>query len=126
MRKNFIKLTSFLIFFSLVAACTYSKSMQAESGAATNAMSGMIQFYQGPLNHLTAVRMGECPMYPSDSQYGLQSIQKHGVLMGWIMTVDRLMRCGRDEIRLSPPVIVDGKLKYYDPVEKNDFWWSDQ
>ena len=126
MPKNFIKLISFLIFFSWVAACTYSKSMQAESGAATNPLSGMIQFYQGPLNHLTAVRMGECPMYPSDSQYGLQSIQKHGVLMGWIMTVDRLMRCGRDEIRLSPPVIVDGKLKYYDPVEKNDFWWGDQ
>ena len=100
--------------------------MQAETGVASDPLSGMIQFYRGPLNHFDAVRTGECPMYPSDSQYGLQSIQKHGMLIGWIMTVDRLMRCGRDEIRLSPPVIVDGKLKYYDPVEKNDFWWSDQ
>ena len=126
MRKNLIQLTSILFFLSLAAACTYSKSMQAETGAASDPLSGMIQFYRGPLNHFEAVRTGECPMYPSDSQYGLQSIQKHGMLIGWVMAVDRLMRCGRDETRLSPPVIVDGKLKYYDPVEKNDFWWSDQ
>jgi len=109
-----------------MAACTYSKSMQAESGAATHPLSAVIQFYQGPLDHLSAVRTGECPMYPSCSQYGLESIQKHGVLIGWIMTMDRLMRCGRDEIRLSPPVIVDGQLKYYDPLEKNDFWQRNQ
>jgi len=100
--------------------------MQAESGGASNPMSALIQFYQGPLNHLAAVRGNECPMYPSDSQYGLQSTQKHGALIGWIMTMDRLMRCGRDETRLSRQVTVGGKLKYYDPVEKNDFWWSDQ
>jgi putative component of membrane protein insertase Oxa1/YidC/SpoIIIJ protein YidD len=126
MRKNLIQLTLILFFLSLAAACTYSKSMQAETGAGSDPLSGMIQFYRGPLNHFEAVRTGECPMYPSDSQYGLQSIQKHGMLIGWVMAVDRLMRCGRDETRLSPPVIVDGKLKYYDPVEKNDFWWSDQ
>ena len=86
----------------------------------------MIEFYRGPLNHLSAVRSGECPMYPSDSEYSLQSIQKHGMLMGWIMAMDRLMRCGRDETRLSPMLIINGKSKYYDPVEKNDFWWSDK
>lgn len=125
MQKNGIRLASILILSCLMAACTYSKSMQTESGEATHPLSVMIRFYQGPLDHLAAVRTGECPMYPSDSQYGLQSIQKHGALIGWIMTMDRLMRCGRDETRLSPPVIVDGQLKYYDPLEKNDFWWHD-
>ncbi|MCJ7539262.1 MAG: membrane protein insertion efficiency factor YidD [Desulfobacterales bacterium] len=86
----------------------------------------MIEFYRGPLNHLSAVRSGECPMYPSDSKYSLQSIQKHGMFVGWIMAMDRLMRCGRDETRLSPKIIINGKSKYYDPVEKNDFWWSDK
>jgi len=36
---------------------------------------------------------------------------------------DRLMRCGRDKLYLSPEIIVDGKSKCYDPVKNNDFWW---
>jgi hypothetical protein len=62
-------------------------------------------------------------MHPSDSEYSLQSFEKHGMIIGWIMTLDRLMRCGRDETKLSPRVLVNGKWRYYDPVEKNDFWW---
>jgi len=48
------------------------------------------------------------------------------MLAGWVMSMDRLMRCGRDETKLSPEVFVDGKWKTYDPVGKNDFWWSDK
>ncbi len=126
MKKNLVKLILFLIFFSLIASCTYSKSMQAETDRDADPLSLMVRFYRGPLNHLSAVRYGECPMYPSDSEYSLQSIQKHGMLVGWIMAMDRLMRCGRDETRLSPEVFINGKWKTYDPVEKNDFWWSDK
>ncbi len=126
MKKNLVKLILFLIFFSLIASCTYSKSMQAETDRDADPLSLMVRFYRGPLNHLSAVRYGECPMYPSDSEYSLQSIQKHGMLVGWIMAMDRLMRCGRDETRLSPQVFINGKWKTYDPVEKNDFWWSDK
>jgi len=100
--------------------------MQAETDRDADPLSLMVRFYRGPLNHLSAVRYGECPMYPSDSEYSLQSIQKHGMLVGWIMAMDRLMRCGRDETRLSPQVFINGKWKTYDPVEKNDFWWSDK
>ena len=116
----------FLILFSLIASCTYSKSMQTETDQEADPLSSMVRFYRGPLNHLSAVRRGECPMYPSDSEYSLQSIQKHGLLVGWIMTMDRLMRCGRDETSLSPQVFINGKWKAYDPVGKNDFWWSDK
>jgi uncharacterized protein len=126
MKKTFFESILFLIVFSLIVSCTYSKSMQTESGRGTDPLSLMTHFYRGPLNHLSAVRYGECPMYPSDSEYSLQSIQKHGVLAGWIMTMDRLMRCGRDETRLSPEVFINGKWKTYDPVDKNDFWWSDK
>jgi putative component of membrane protein insertase Oxa1/YidC/SpoIIIJ protein YidD len=126
MKKTFVKSILFLILFSLLVSCTYSKSMQAEIGRGADPLSLMIRFYQGPLNHLSAVRYGECPMYPSDSEYSLQSIKKHGMLAGWVMSMDRLMRCGRDETRLSPEVFVNGKWKTYDPVEKNDFWWSDK
>jgi len=65
-------------------------------------------------------------MYPSCSQYSLQAFEKHGFLIGWMMTCDRLVRCGRDETNLSQEIFVNGKLKFYDPVEKNDFWWNHQ
>ncbi len=126
MKKTLAKLIFLLILFSLIASCTYSKSMQAETDWGGDPLSLMVRFYRGPLNHLSAVRYGECPMYPSDSEYSLQSIKKHGMLAGWVMSMDRLMRCGRDETKLSPEIFVNGKWKTYDPVEKNDFWWSDK
>ncbi|MES0446856.1 MAG: membrane protein insertion efficiency factor YidD [Desulfobacterales bacterium] len=126
MKKTLVKLILFLILLSLIASCTYSKSVQTETDRGADPLSLMVRFYRGPLNHLSAVRYGECPMYPSDSEYSLQSIQKHGMLVGWAMAMDRLMRCGRDETRLSPAVFINGKWKTYDPVEKNDFWWSDK
>jgi putative component of membrane protein insertase Oxa1/YidC/SpoIIIJ protein YidD len=100
--------------------------MRAETNRGADPLSLMIQFYQGPLNHLSAVRYGECPMYPSCSEYSRQSIKKHGMLVGWVMSKDRLMRCGRDETKLSPKIFINGKWKTYDPVEANDFWWSDK
>jgi len=42
------------------------------------------------------------------------------------MAMDRLMRCGRDEARLAPKVLIDGKWKIYDPLENNDVWPHDQ
>ncbi len=126
MKNTRAKIILILILLSIITSCTYSRSIQNQSGQATNPVSWIIDFYRGPLDHLSAVRYGECPMYPSDSEYGLQSIQKHGMLIGWIMAMDRLMRSGRDEIRLAPKILINGKWKSFDPVESNDFWWSDK
>ncbi len=62
-------------------------------------------------------------MYPSCSKYSELAIHKHGFAVGWMMTMDRLMRCGRDEMKLAPKIFVNGEWRYYDPVESNDFWW---
>ncbi len=82
----------------------------------------LISFYQTVISPVDGDR---CPMYPTCSRYAAQSIQKHGPVMGWIMATDRLMRCGRDEARLSPSRVVSGRVKIHDPVENNDFWWSE-
>ncbi len=120
-----ICLVSMLIY--LVSACATTGSTQ-EDPQNRNKPRGsfLLRFYRGPLNHLSAVRVGQCPMYPSDSAYGLQAIKKHGPIVGWAMAFDRLLRCGRDETRLAPRVIVNGKWKSYDPVENNDFWWHEE
>ncbi len=86
--------------------------------------STLLGFYQGPLNHLNGVRRGACPMEPSCSEYARQAVARHGPVKGWMMAMDRLMRCGRDETRRAPTVLVNGHIKYYDPVDANDFWWS--
>jgi putative component of membrane protein insertase Oxa1/YidC/SpoIIIJ protein YidD len=87
-------------------------------------MTVLIDFYQGPLNHCSAVRYGECPMYPSCSEYAKQAFQKYGVFVGTMIAADRLMRCGRDELKSAPLIFVDGKMKYYDPLEQNTSWWD--
>jgi putative component of membrane protein insertase Oxa1/YidC/SpoIIIJ protein YidD len=63
-------------------------------------------------------------MYPSCSHYASKAIQRHGAVKGWIIACDRLLRCGHDEIHLSPKVSVKGKVRSYDPLEANTRWWS--
>jgi hypothetical protein len=39
-----------------------------------------------------------------------------------MMAMDRLMRCGRDETRRARRILINGKWKYYDPVDNNADW----
>jgi len=104
-------------------ACAHTAQYQAESKTSDGSFyEGVISFYRGPLNHLQAVRSGECPMYPSCSEYSRQAVTRFGFAKGWVMSMDRLMRCGRDETRLAPKILVNGKVKYFDPIENNDLW----
>ncbi len=80
----------------------------------------LIELYQ---KYISPVDGKECPSYPSCSNYCKQAIKRHGFIMGWIMTVDRLIHEGRHETEVSPFIFINGKRKIYDPVENNDFWW---
>lgn len=80
----------------------------------------IITFYQ---RHISGIDGNRCPMYPSCSQYCTQAVRKHGFGLGWIMACDRLLRCGRDEVHLSPHVRINGRESIFDPVGANDFWW---
>jgi uncharacterized protein len=123
-------MTGRFIFFFLFLICTLSCAppirTDRELTSEFNPLLSAIHFYREKLNHLSAVKAAECPMYPSCSSYSMQSFEKHGFFVGWAMTCDRLMRCGRDELRLSPEVTIDGQWKCYDPVERNDFWWHEE
>lgn len=106
-------------------ACAHTAQRQVESKTrGVSFYDGIISVYWGPLNHLQAVRRGECPMYPSCSEYSRQAVARFGFAKGWMISMDRLMRCGRDEINMAPKIWVSGKLKYYDPVENNTLWHS--
>ncbi|MCG8633947.1 MAG: membrane protein insertion efficiency factor YidD [Desulfobacterales bacterium] len=82
-----------------------------------------IRFYQ---DHISAVDGARCPMTPSCSEYAARAIKKHGAVMGWIMACDRLVRCGRDEVSISPKIRINNRTYVSDPVSANDFWWFEK
>jgi putative membrane protein insertion efficiency factor len=82
-----------------------------------------IKFYQ---EHISVVDGDRCQMYPSCSSYALKTIEKHGPFLGWAMACDRLVRCGRDETRLSMQMVLNNNQLTYDPVDANDFWWFEK
>jgi len=125
--RNFIcRLILSSFFAGILSSCVLLEAAREAPGNDDNFLAATIQVYRGPLNHLSAVRRGTCPMYPSCSVYSKQAIKKHGMIIGWIMAADRLMRDGRDEMKLSPQIFVNGILLHYDPVEINDYWWTEK
>ena len=115
-------LMGFVVISFLFSGCAHTGSSGKISNEGMNPAWQFFRFYEDGLNHLSAVRAGECPMYPSCSAYSKECFRKYGLIRGWIMSCDRLMRCGRDEMKLSPKILVNGKWKCYDPVEENDLW----
>jgi putative component of membrane protein insertase Oxa1/YidC/SpoIIIJ protein YidD len=105
-----------LILIPVSSACS-------QETASLPHVPGLIRFYQV---YISPVDGDRCPMVPSCSTYMKNSIEKHGFFIGWIMGMDRLARCGRDEVKTSSPVWINGKKYIYDPVENNDFWWSNK
>jgi hypothetical protein len=113
----------FFLFLLVVAGCASTGGREISPGGPAPFATTIVEIYQGPLDHLHAVRPGHCPMHPSCSAYAQEAMERHGFVTGWAMAMDRLMRCGRDEERLSPRIWTDGRWKIYDPVDANDFWW---
>jgi len=62
-------------------------------------------------------------MYPTASGFLGQAVAKHGLLIGIMMTTDRLLH-EWDEQKRAPRVVKYGVSRSYDPVEANDFWWA--
>ena len=109
-----------LILITALFGCA-SHHADVGGGAAQTLFSA----YRGPLNSLSGVRGAQCPMFPSCSEYMRQAIEKHGAAKGWLMGTERLMRCGREDLRQVKTVRVNGTVKIYDPLEHNDYWWAD-
>ena len=117
--------TIFIFFLLLTAVAAFSgcTGFKHHGSIDGSAMTGPIDFYRGPLNHLGAVKEGTCPMHPSCSAYAKEAIDRHGPLTGSIMSFDRLIRCGRDETEIATEIYINNRWRYHDPVRHNDFWW---
>jgi hypothetical protein len=72
---------------------------------------------------LTRADGARSPMYPTASAFLGQALASHGMVIGIVMTADRLMH-EWDEQQRAPRIIKFGVPRAYDPVEANDFWWA--
>lgn len=105
---------------ALVVLLCLAPAGAAPEAPAAGHPSRIILFYQ---NHLSGSAGGRCPMVPSCSAYAARAIEKHGPVKGWVMAFDRVLRCGRSEVRLAPRIRIHGQTLTHDPVSANDFWW---
>ena len=117
------------IFCQLLALCSVlialflTPGIEQARGEEDPPSSPLIWVLRAYQKHLSPLDGDRCPSVPSCSSYSIQAFKKHGFVMGWMMTVDRLIHEGKDEASVSPLLFSGGKWKLYDPVENNDFWW---
>jgi len=65
-----------------------------------------------------------CSHVPSCACYAKEAVEKHGPIKGMLLSCDRLIRCGGDDTKRLPQVVVGGHRYAWDPVSDNDFWWE--
>ena len=73
--------------------------------------------------YISPVDGDRCSMYPTCAAYSRQAIEKHGFVFGVLLTVDRLIHEANETDR-APLVRIHDRLRYFDPVSYNDFWWK--
>lgn len=79
-----------------------------------------LTIYQYGVSDLTGTK---CSMYPSCSHYSREALKKHGSIIGIMMTTDRLIH-EAEELERGKIIKIKGSYYIYDPIEANDFWWS--
>lgn len=109
------------VLMTITAHGAFAQDHQNETKTTSSVWSFPIQFFQKSISRADGNR---CPMYPSCSHYASEAFKRHGPLKGFILTCDRLLRCGHDEVRLSPKVRIKRRLYTYDPLKNNTRWWS--
>jgi len=89
-----------------------------QPSASLHPLKSGIRFFQ---NFISPVDGPRCPMYPTCSSYAIQALDRHGPLLGSFFTVDRLLHETEPDSRRRP-IRVGDRLRYFDPLDANDFW----
>jgi hypothetical protein len=79
-----------------------------------------VKFYQ---KYFSSIFGGHCSLNPSCSRYSLAAYEEHGAILGFLLTYDRLIHEG-DEPKFSYKILVEGKIRNFDPLKNNDFWFK--
>ena len=92
---------------------------EQKSGAASfSPSSAFIKFYRTQISPAIGQR---CTLHPSCSEYFCQASHQHGPLCV-PMIADRFVREPGLNNRKEHPVLIDGSVRYADPVHDHSFW----
>jgi uncharacterized protein len=87
------------------------RPMQLEQYGTGNNVA--IDFYQ---RYISPARgEGGCPMHPSCSQFAKIAFEQRSWYEAYVLTLERLLRCGND-LQYYPLVRVGDEVRWYDPV----------
>ena len=88
----------------------------------TKASDDYIGFYQ---NYISGIRGQTCPMHPSCSRYAIDSFRNNNFFNAFLLTSDRLIRCGHDYENYSLTLTNNG-IKFLDvPENSTKYKFSD-
>ncbi|MCQ6960997.1 membrane protein insertion efficiency factor YidD [Mucilaginibacter aquariorum] len=77
----------------LCLICLSGSAQSKTSSSSQTSASDYIGFYQ---KFISGIRGQECPMYPSCSNFALSAFKEKNFAEAFVLTSDRLMRCGHD------------------------------
>ncbi len=80
-----------------------------------------IHFYRTQISPAIGQR---CTLEPSCSEYYLQATKKHNSLLAIPMVADRFIREPGVNQRKNEPILMNGVLRYRDPLDDHDFWMT--
>ena len=81
---------------------------------------GLALYRAGPSRLMSS----SCPSFPSCSAYAKQAWTDYGLYLGTLLAVDRLIH-EQGRLKEGPWVLVGGRLKVFDPLTANTFWWKE-
>lgn len=107
-------------YFSDGQKLKQSYSFFNENRKKESSVTDYISLYQ---QQISGIRGHECPMYPSCSNYGLKVFQETSFTEAFLLTSDRLLRCGHDRDYYALTLNKSG-FKYidypvYDTIPRN-------
>lgn len=112
---------SFPVLYMLLAAGSFAVAMlwQAILPPLSSGPQNMVMhFYRNVVGQMDG---RACPSYPVCSLYAAQAVNKHGLLVGSWLAMDRLIH-EHDDIEQGHWLMIDGEERLYDPLIRNDFW----
>ena len=95
--------------------------LSTASGPSDGQDAAWLRGLQGFFSAISRVDGTRCPMAPTCSAYSIQSFRDYGLLRGFVMTSDRLVRCGGNTTQWVP--IIHGG--YHDPPDHNIYMSRD-
>lgn len=122
MCRNKLVLSAILLVLQVFLVCgtAFAAEKAAPNDRVVKNDRGDPWFFSFYNRYISPVDGDRCSMHPSCSRYSAEAFKRYGLFMGWIMTSDRLVRCGGDKKKLSP-ILINNKIRFHDPVDSGDF-----